>query len=64
MMVWSGQFPCSNLGTVFEPSPLLKVVHSCQLLMKLGSDMSLINSAVLESCLSHHNSLEVASLAL
>lgn len=31
----SGQFPCSNLGTLFEPDPLVKVVLPWQLLMKL-----------------------------
>lgn len=50
---------------MFEPSPLVKVLHSLTAPDETpGPDMNLINSPVLQSCLSHHNSLKVASLAL
>lgn len=62
--VCSGQFRCSNLGTELEPGPSVKLVLFLTAADEtLGPDMNLINSAELESCLSHHNGLEVASLA-
>lgn len=53
------EIPSSNLGTVFGPSPLVQEVLTAPD-ETLDPDMNLIIFAVLESCLSHHESLEVA----
>lgn len=63
--IFSDQFPCSNLGRVFELTPVVKVVIFWRGADEtLGPDMNLINSAATGNCLSHHERLEIASLAV